>query len=82
MADLRGEDQNGLLSIIFRNFHSMLCGYNFAGKELVFNYLDVFFQANVSREILQKYLKYSDLSPFSIHNNRTSDSKSQDLHLN
>ena len=48
MDDLRGEDQNGLLSIIFRNFHSMLvCGYNFAGKELMFNYLDVFFQAYV-----------------------------------
>ena len=47
MDDLRGEDQNGLLSIIFRNFHSMLGGYNFAGKELVFNYLDVFFQAYV-----------------------------------
>ena len=47
MDDLRGEDQNGLLSIIFRNFHSMLCGYNFAGKELVFNYLNVFFQAYV-----------------------------------
>ena len=47
MADLRGEDQNVLLSIIFRNFHSMLCGYNFAGKELVFNYLDVVFQAYV-----------------------------------
>ena len=49
MDDLREEDHNGLLSIIilFRNFHSMLCGYNFAGKELVFNYLDVFFQAYV-----------------------------------
>ena len=45
MDDLRGEDQNGLLSIIFRNFHSMLGGYNFAGKELVFNYLDVFFSS-------------------------------------
>ena len=44
----------------------MLCGYNFAGKELMFNYLDVFFQAYVGWEILQKYLKYSDLSTFSI----------------
>ena len=49
----------------------MLCGYNFAGKELVFNYLDVFFQAYVGWEILQKYLKYSDLSPFSRQNFRT-----------
>ena len=37
MDDLRGEDQNGLLSIILRNFHSTLCVYDFAGTELVFN---------------------------------------------
>ena len=60
----------------------MLCGYNFAGKELVFNYLDVFSQAYVGWEILQKYLKYSDLVPSAYnYNNQTSDSKSQDLHL-
>ena len=31
------EDQNGLLSIILRHFHSTLCVYDFAGTELVFN---------------------------------------------
>ena len=35
MDDSIREDQNGLLSVILRNFHSTLCGYNFAGKELV-----------------------------------------------
>ena len=43
MDDLRGEDQNGLLSIILRHFHSMLCGYDFAVKESVCNNLDAFF---------------------------------------
>ena len=43
MDDLRGEDQNRSLSIIFRNCHSTLGGYDFSGKELVFNNLDAFF---------------------------------------
>ena len=45
MDDFRGEDQNGLLSTILRNFHSTLCGYDYASKELVFNNLGVFFSS-------------------------------------
>ena len=39
MDDLRREleDQNGLLSIILRHFHSTLYGYDAAGKESVLN---------------------------------------------
>ena len=45
MDDLRREleDQNGLLSIILRHFHSTLYGYDAAGKESVFNNSDVLF---------------------------------------
>ena len=43
MDNLRGEDQNGLLSVVLRHFHSTLSGYDFAGTELVFNNLDAFF---------------------------------------
>lgn len=76
MDDLRG----GSKQIAFTNISR---GYDFAGKGLVFNNLDaVFF---IRREILQNYLKYSDLSPFSKSDiyivGRTSDLKSQDLHI-
>ena len=42
MDDSRGEDQNKSLSTILRHFHFTICGYDFAGKELVFNNFDVF----------------------------------------
>ena len=42
MDDFRGEDQNGLLSTILRNFHSTLCGYDYAGKAKT---LDAFFSS-------------------------------------
>ena len=54
MDDFRGEDQNGLLSTILRNFHSTLCGYDYAGKVTT---QMRFSQAFIRREILQKYLK-------------------------
>ena len=43
MDDLRGEDQNGLLSIILRHFPSMWCECDCTAKESVFNNLDAFF---------------------------------------
>ena len=45
MDDLRREleDQNGLLSIILRHFHSTLYGYDAAGWESVLNNSDVLF---------------------------------------
>lgn len=45
MDDLRREleDQNGLLSIILRHFHSTLYGYDASGKESVLNNSDVLF---------------------------------------
>ena len=45
MDDLRREleDQNGLLSIILRHFHSTLYGYDASDKESVLNNSDILF---------------------------------------
>ena len=84
MDDLRGEDQNGFFSIVLRHFHSTLCGYDFSGKESVFNNLDAFFLSlNEKRNCKKNTLNTLILTPLAKATYivvRTSNLKSRDLH--